>query len=354
MTTRFLVTAALAGLAALTPTRAMAQTSWGLGITRSGGLVFCDRVRGTVWLVAPTGERTPVLEAANCHAIATGLDGVVMGESTPVDITTTRGVGIWRLDSAGRRAWVQPPSLLPNPGVSIARDADGRFFSWSGVGSGSPDSAIVRQDASGIRVPVAGGLRGHRDGLANVAQFDNVTGLAVAPDGSVLVIDSGDIRRVTPVGMVVTEAQGVVTDSHIGLVNTMGLWAREVGIAADKNSEAVVVDPAAGRIIHVDRGGHAVPMWEPAGWSQQLTGGRWGWRPAGVALADDAYYVLDEWTGPAIIADIVGSPRVTRIDATGRMTRVVAVYGWTARIGAVLLVLVLASLVWRRVSSRRG
>jgi hypothetical protein len=352
ITPRSLALAVVAATVSLIASPAAAQSSWGIGVMRNGSVVFCDRVRSTVWIVTPTGDRSPAIDATSCHAIATGLDGIVMGESTPVDITTTRGVGVWRLDSSGRRAWVQPQSLLPNPGIWIARDTDGGFYSWTGVGAGSPDSAIVRQDPSGIRVDIAGGPRGQADGLANEARFDNVTGLAAAPDRSLLVIDNGNIRRITPSGMVVTEARGVVTDSHIGLVNAIGLWAREVGIAADRRSEAVVVDPDAGRVIHVDRGGHAVTMWQPTGWAQRLTGGRWGWKPSGVALLDDGYYVLDEWVGPVLIADIVGSPRVMHVTNAGQVSRIASVPGWTARFGLGLLVLVFGSFVWRR--SRRA
>jgi hypothetical protein len=60
------------------------------------------------------------------------------------------------------------------------------------------------------------------------------------------------------------------------------------------------------------------------------------------------YYVADEWVGPALIGDIVGSPRVMQVDDAGHVTRVASVPGWTARIGGVLLIIVLLSLLFRR------
>ena len=63
------------------------------------------------------------------------------------------------------------------------------------------------------------------------------------PDGSRLISDEGKSGRETPTGRVTTGARRAVTDSHIGFVNSPGLWAREIGIAADAQSEAVVVDP---------------------------------------------------------------------------------------------------------------
>lgn len=346
------ISAALAALC-LSAAPAAAQTSWGIGVTRGGAIVFCDRMRSTVWRIDTDGRRTPAIEGVTCHAVATGLDGQVLGEATPVDITTTRGVGVWRLDPSGLRAWIQPPTLTPAPGVWIARDATGRSYSWTGVASGSAESAIVRLDPAGIRVVVAGGARGTTDGPGSAATFDNVAGIAAAPDGSVLVIDDGSIRRIQPGGSVVTEARDVVTDSRIGLVNAPGLWGREIGIAADDKSEAVVVDPEAGRVVHVDRAGRAVALWEPAGWAQRLTRGRWGWRPSGVAMLGRTYYVLDEWVGPVLLADIIGSPRLLQVDDRGHVTRIASVAGWTTRIAAGLFALAVLSFVGRRVRGRR-
>lgn len=337
----------LAALCAFS-TPAAAQTGWGIAVTRSGAILFCDRLRSTVWQVDPDGSRHMVFDAVTCNAVATGLDGEVVGEATPMVVTMATGLGVWRLTAAGQREWLQPPSLLPNPRVWVARDAQGRSILWNGVGAGSPVSSIVRQDAAGTREDLAGGARGKADGVGTSAAFDNVTGIAAAPDGSILAIDDGNIRRITASGVVRTEALGVVTDSHIGLVNAPGLWGREIGIASDPQSEAVVVDPAAERIVHIDRAGHARILWAPDGWWERFTRGRWGWHPSGVAMLGRTYYVADEWIGPALIADIIGSPRVMQVDDAGHVTRIASVPGWTVRIGGVLLLIVLVSLLFGR------
>jgi hypothetical protein len=64
------------------------------------------------------------------------------------------------------------------------------------------------------------------------------------------------------------------------------------------------------------------------------------------------FFVLDEWIGPALVADLVGSPRVTQIDDAGHVTRVAQVVGWTARVAAIAFALILLSLVVRRVRPR--
>jgi hypothetical protein len=211
----------------------------------------------------------------------------------------------------------------------------------------------VQRDPSGLTLVVAGAARGQRDGIGSNAAFGNVGGLALAPDGSLVVVDSGRIRRVSVLHDVHTEAVGVVTDSHLGLINVPGLWGRELGVATDASGAAVVVDPEAGRIVHVDRSGHVTPIWEPAGFTQRISGGRWGWRPAGVALLGHTYYVLDEWMGPAILADLIGSPRLSQVDDTGRVSRIARVADWNVRLAAGALLIVLASAIWAQRQRQR-
>jgi hypothetical protein len=341
--------AAFAALAVV-PSSAVAQTSWGLGVARDGSLVFCDNARSTVWRVAPTGERSAVMEGVNCRAVTTGLDGDVYGEVTPLDVTSTRGVGVWRLDAAFGREWLQPPTPMPEPGIWIARDAEGASYAWAGSVNNGPDSAIIRRDRFDVMQTIAGGPRGRADGLD--PRFDNVIGLAAAPDGSVLVLDSGDLRRVRAGGVTTTEARAVATNRTTGLLRVSGLFGREAGIASDLQSEAVIVDAEANRIVHVSRTGRQVIMWSPSSWVSRMTNGRWGWRAAGVAMRGRTFYVLDQWIGPALVADLVGSPRVTQIDDAGHVTRVAQVVGWTARVATAAFALILLSLVVHRARPR--
>ncbi len=163
-----------------------------------------------------------------------------------------------------------------------------------------------------------------------------------------MIADSGRVRRLTPDGVVATEAQGLITNSTKGLTTLPGLWGREQGVATDPQGNAVIVDPAAGRIVLVARDGRATPLWQPAGWAQRLTGGRWGWRPSGVAMMGATYYVVDEWIGPALLAEFVGSPRVSQVDAQGHVTRIAAIGDWGVRGAALALLLVLLSIVASR------
>lgn len=342
--------AVLAGLAMAIawPVTAFAQAGWGIGVQRNGAIFFCDRERSTVWRVDADGHRSAIVAGVTCHAVVTGPDGSILGETTPGDVTDTRGIGMWQIDGASAVQWVMPPTLTPARDAWLVRDALGRMYSWTGSGIGSAHSEILRRDVTGTTMVLAGAQWGQRDGIGFSALFGNIGGFALAPDGSIVVADSGNIRRISLLQNVQTEARGVVTDSHVGLLKVPGLWGRELGVAADTTGAAVVVDPAAGRIVRVDRNGHVTPIWEPVGFSQRVSGGRWGWRPAGVAMMGRTYYVLDEWMGPALLADLIGSPRLSQVDGEGRVTRIASVPDWTVRGATGALVVIAVSLMWSR------
>lgn len=344
MTRRVGIIAAVLTLVA-SPTAA--QQSWGIGVLKTGAIVFCDPGRNTVWKVDPDGTRTAALSGVNCRAVVSAPDGNVYGEAIPSEVAATRGFGIWQLDGHGAHHWVMPPTLAPAPGLSLVHDPRGSQFAWTGIGAGSPRSEIVTTDPSGASIVTAGGVWGQADGVGRDASFGNIGGIALAPDGSLVVADSGNIRRVSPLSVVRSEAIGVVTNSHLGRTNTPGLWGRELGVATDASGAAVVVDPEAGRVVHVNRDGRATPIWEPAGFSQRVSGGRWGWRPVGVAMMGRSYYVLDEWMGPALLSALIGSPRLSQVDE-GRVTRILSIGDWTVRLAASALAIVLISAVWSR------
>jgi len=332
----------------ITASAASAQTSWGIGVMPTGVIVFCDPGRNTVWRIAPDGTRTAALTGVTCRAVVSGSDGAIYGEATPSEVNATRGVGIWELRGRDGHTWVLTPTLTPPPGVSLVRNPRGAQFGWDGAGVGSQMSEIVMREPSGATAVVAGGAWGQQDGDGREAAFGNIGGMALAPDGWLVIADSGNIRRVSPMFTVRTEARRVVTDSHLGLIGAQGLWARELGVATDASGAAVIVDPEAGRIVHVARDGRATTMWEPAGVTQRMSGGRWGWRPAGVAMLGRTYYVLDEWMGPALISDLIGSPRLSQVDATGHVTRILSVANWTVRAAVGALLVVLLSVFWSR------
>ena len=335
----------------VTPLGAQAQTSWGIGITVDTSVIFCDFARGRVWKVAPGGALTVELDNTYCHAVVVGLDGLVYGESiTPLSATTTAH-SIWRLGRGEAQTWLAP-ARVPDPTVWLVRDAEGRVYAWNGDEAARAMSQITRREPDGATTVLAGNVWGPpQDGVGPAATFGRIAGMAVAPDGTLVVADSGDIRRVDPLGRVTTEARGVVSNRAGDVPGQAGLWNRTSGVATDADGAAVVVDPAAGKITRIARDGRARVLWQSSGVMNLLTASHWGWRPVGVAMAGRSYYVLEEWPLPSILADLVGSPRLSHMADDGTVTRVASVADWTVRGAAILLLIILLS-VWR--SRRRA
>jgi hypothetical protein len=308
--------------------------------------VFCDVRRDRVWRLARNGELTDILPDTHCRGLVLGPDGYVYGESSTAAATvdastgTTRAdtLGIWRVGLSGRPAWVQPPITAPEPSLWIVTDGKGRSYGWNGALPRTTLSQIVTRQGPAVNI-LAGGAWGQKDGLGLEAQFGRVAGLALAPDGSLVVADSGNIRRVSSDGRVTTESVGTVTDSDHGVAGKLGLWDRTVGVATDADGAAVVVDREAGRIARIARDGTATTLWSS----------RWGWRPTGVAMTATGFYVLEDLALPSMAADMVGSPRVRFVDRNGSSRTIVSVSSLMMRgLGALTLVILFSAIRSRR------
>ena len=232
----------------------------------------------------------------------------------------------------------------------IAARADGTVF----VSDGLSRPRVRALFPNGTVVDVAGGTPGFRDGPGSAAQFEAISGLALAPDGTVFVADTGNnaIRRIGSDGQVST----VAGDGVPGYQDGAGSQARfngPTGVAVDSSGRLIVADTyndrirriepdgtvstiaeshvfntpsgvavdAAGRIYVADTGSGAVHVLEttgdlwtmPAPYPQELV------RPIGVATAGGGeVYVTDE-RGRVVEIDSRGTSRVVAGAAPGFM-----------------------------------
>lgn len=354
-----ILTAALS-LAMAAP--AAAQTSWGVALTPAGDLFFCDARRDRVLKLDRHGELSVLLVDTHCRGLALATDGFVYGESvsagTHIDASTgiagDSALGVWRVGPSGPPQWVQSPTQAPDPSIWLVVDRLGRSYGWNGALPRSTISQIVRRDAPGITTPIAGGPWGRADGHGADARFGRIAGMALAPDDTLVVADSGNIRRVTLDGAVTTESTGTVSDSEAGLVGRLGLWDRTVGVATDADGSAVIVDYPAGRVLRVARDGRASELWRSGGFGNSITGSRWGWQPTGVAVVTTGFYVMEDWALPPLLADLAGSPRILLVKPDGSTTRVVAIASWPVRLFAILTLIIILSTIRPRRRRRAG
>jgi sugar lactone lactonase YvrE len=159
------------------------------------------------------------------------------------------------------------------PGLRDGPPGVARFRRPLGVAA-SPDGSVVvadtdnhavrRIDAAGQVTTLAGGIYGALDGLGTQARFRHPQGVAVGPDGSVIVADtvSNTIRRIGPDGVVTTLAGGPYGHGDI-----------EAGAPSFRRPEAVAVG-ADGGIYVADTGNDRVCKIDPSGRGSLVAGRR--------------------------------------------------------------------------------
>ena len=193
------------------------------------------------------------------------------------------GVGHVTVFAGTRRP--SPESLVNGPAAQarflgprdIALDAGGNVLV-----ADSGNHAIRRVSPDGIVTTLAGATeRGTRDGPCASARFALPEALAVGPAGDIYVADrlNHAIRRITPDCQVTTLAGG----GESGYRDGKGEFARF------SQPSAIAVD-AAGNLLVVDVGNHAIRLVSPGGDVSTLAGGRRGAPfvfPLQIAVGDD-------------------------------------------------------------------
>ncbi len=155
---------------------------------------------------------------------------------------------------------------------------------------------------------VVGGTPGLVDGHLAVARFRRPLGVAPAPDGSVVVADTDNhaVRRVSPDGVVTTLAGGMY-----GATNGPGAQARfrhPHGVAVRPDGAVVVADTVSNTVRVLDLDGQVTTLSGSSYGHDIGVGGALFRRPEGVAVgADGTVYVAD-----------TGNDRVCALDAWGR------------------------------------
>lgn len=179
--------------------------------------------------------------------------GVTVDREGTVYLSGSDSATIWQVCLDGTAKPLVAPSLGPE-----------RLYSPAGIAL-APDGSLLVADASAHRVcsvghdeslrVLAGGSSGYRDGPAAQAAFRFPRSVAVGADGSVFVADAGNdrIRRLLPDGQVTTVAGGPPGGQRDGRGRAAGLrWPAAVAVGDDGwlwvadygNSTVRSIDPA--------------------------------------------------------------------------------------------------------------
>lgn len=289
-----------------------------------GAVVFIDRTNNRVRRVDPSGVITTIVGTGACGAdgdggpavaarlcypcgLAVGTDGSVIIADTfvdrvrkvdPVGVITTiagcRPAGPGSGDEGGPATRVR----LSRPGA-VAVAPDGSVFIAEPY-----RFRVLRVDPYGMVTLVAGnGAKGFGGdgGPARYARLGSVHGLAVAPDGSLLLADAGNrrVRKVDPAGVITTVAgNGRSADRGDGGPAAQASFTSLSGIAVAADGSVFVSDERAGRVRKVDQSGIITAF---AGDGSQGFGGDGG--PAARARLNYPHGVAVARNGGVVIAD---------------------------------------------------
>jgi hypothetical protein len=132
--------------------------------------------------------------------------------------------------------------------LGSCRDSFGNiYFADSGL------HTIRRCTPSGVVTTIAGKANqsGSLDATGLAARFKNPSAVAVAPDGTLYVTDSGNqlIRKISPSGVVTTIGGSVGLGSYVEGIGTQAQFSSPGGIAYDSRTGAILVADTANQRI---------------------------------------------------------------------------------------------------------
>lgn len=332
----------LALLASAIPSRAAAHEGWGVVIDRQGHVYVADIPANVIWRISPGGRAEPLARGIHSHGLAIGPDGAVYG----TDVEPAGGSRrVWRLDSGGRMQFIVPPGVVDGMGLqSFLVGPDGALYSASvfqpGSAPGGRTLHLLRRRVDGTIDTLAGGAVGWRDGTGAAARFRAIDGMAWLPGGSIVVADGARLRRIDLAGNVRTLTPPL----------SRARWDEDIlGVAVAPDGTLIAAD-FAGRTLRRWPDERAPVPSPPGGY----------WAPAGVAAARDGIYVLEHPRAPlGLLGDLGIGPylRLRWIGANGQSRVLTRQWGrntGVAAVGIALIVTVIVSIPFARRRARRN
>jgi DNA-binding beta-propeller fold protein YncE len=253
---------------------------FGIAVDDAGKIFVSDGQNGKIFGITPTGK------FENFIADLDTPSGLAFDKSGNLFVADAGKHVIWKIDPTSeitRFAGVEGKSgfadgavadALFNAPVGVAVGDDGRIF----VADTYNDRIRVIENGS-VRT-LAGGGQGFADSSDGLqAKFDTPCGVAVLPDGVVLVADTGNsrIRRIETSGAVATFAGTGERESRDGFAFEAA-FVEPVGIAVDHATGAIFVADAGANRIRVF-GQRFAALWET------LSGNRRGLTDENLGLA---------------------------------------------------------------------
>lgn len=269
----------------LSTAAALAHPGIGIVQDRHGNVFYTDLKQ--IWKITPDGKKSVVVPNVHSHELSIDADGNLYGEHLwyEGDKTGKWGHRVWRLSADGKLADIIPAHEGFQSDYSFVRDAAGNLY-WA-----DRDQSQILKRTPDDKIAV------HAK-----AEFHDIRWMTATPDGTLYLIDAGNLRRITPAGEVSTVVAKLssknpppraVTDKHYH----MGLWTDAEGsvyVAVSEERLALKIGP---------KGDTAV-----------IARTSWPWAPSGGLFDPQGNLWLLEYS-------VTNDVRVRRIDRNGKATK---------------------------------
>ena len=242
---------------------AWAHPGWGIVQDRRGNIYFTDTKQ--VWMIAPDGRVSVAVHDVHTHELCLDADDNLYGEHLwyVAGAAQPWKVRVWRRRPDGSVSDVVPArdGFLTN--YSLVRDRAGNMY-WADRGK----TTVIRKRSPAGTVTTL-----------SAADFQSVERMTTMPDGTLFLMDAGNLRRVSPTGAVATVVTALTgrgrPAAEVGQLNYhMGLWTdseRRVYVAAASEGVVLRVD-AAGTVSTVAQ---STAPWAPSGGMIDRDGTLW-------------------------------------------------------------------------------
>lgn len=263
---------------------------WGIVSDGAGGFYVCDSVNDTIRKIDSAGAVTTIagkvftpglVDGRGLHARFNDPTAIARDAAGNLYVADSLNNAVRKINPAGVVTTLAPGTTFTDP-KGIAVDAAGNVYVAMG-----PLNEIDKITPSGAVSVFASGLR-------------NPLGLAIDPAGNLLVADYDDstIRKVSPAGVVTTVAGN----------GTKGHKDGPAASATFQNPSGLTVD-AAGNIFVCDTDNHTIRKISVAGQVTTLAGSTQGWQDGTAGESKFSYpqSLAVDSSGALTIADYFNS-----------------------------------------------
>ena len=238
---------------------AAAHPATGIVVDRSGNVYFSDLE--TIWKFSSEGKLS-VFRAGqrgrHVHELTIDREDNVYGADLSYNpVSKGWPSAVWKMTPEGKITYLIETTENPARGMSIWLDQAGNMYSVDQNNHTKTQTLLLKRTAAGVVTTLAGGAYGHLDGKGTVARFSSVGGMTFGPDGNLYLTDGAAIRKVTMDGEVTSVREGLdFRDGKDQPRFLSGLSASLTGLSVAPDGTIYVTDSANRRLLKITTGGN--------------------------------------------------------------------------------------------------